>query len=110
MEPLRSTTLQPPQSLIHHDAHCVREVETSHRAVHRDPEALLRVLLEDACGHPVYFIPEHQHAVVAERRLAIITFRIRGEIEATLARDGVPEREPVRMDPEVHVVPVVEAG
>ena len=107
---LRQRDVQLPQSLVQHHAHRVRQVEAPHVARHRDPVALLRVLLQDPRRQPVGLVPEDQHAVRLERRVPVVLGRVRREVQAAVAADRVPEREPVLVHPEIGLVPVVEAG
>ncbi len=105
----QSRALELVPGLVQHDAHGVGQVEAPDWPVHRDGEAALGMLFEDPGRHALGFAPENQHAVGPEWRLAVVGGRVGREVEAPFARDRVAEGEPVGVDPQVHVIPVVES-
>ena len=68
------------------------------------------MLLEDAGRHAVGLVPEDEAAVGAEPGLAQIAGGVGGEVKTSLPRDGVAEVAPPCVDPEIDLVPVIEAG
>src|SRR5688572_31530494 len=80
------------QRLIEHDPDRGGQVEAAYlAALHRDGEALLRVLVEDAVRYPVGLVAEDQDAVAPEPQIGERSRRAGREVQAAVPRDGFPE-------------------
>src|SRR5215213_2836377 len=99
-----------PNGFVQHDAHRVREVQAPHRSAHGNGKTPLRVLLENAKRHAFRFAPEDEAAIRLIRSVQVVQSCSGGEVETAASIHGIPEREPIRVDPQVQAVPIIETS
>ena len=103
----------PPYDIfpsITSDRISLRQVQTSDRTGHWDREAPLGMFLENPQRHALSLTPKYQTAIRAIGSVQIALRRLRREIETAAPINSVTEGKPVGVHPQIHVVPVIEAG
>src|SRR5215207_6054033 len=95
---------------VQYDAHRIREVQAPDRTAHGNCKAPLRVLLENAERHALCFASEYEAAIRPVRSVQVVQRCPGGEVEAPASIHSVPKGEPIRVDPQVQAVPIIESS
>src|SRR5215203_132289 len=93
---------------VQYDAHRIRQVQAPDRTAHGNGKAPLRVLLENSKRHALRFASEYEAAIRSIRSVQVVQRCPCGEVKAPASIHGIPKGEPIRVDPQVQTVPIIE--